>query len=257
MPRVKVLFGEQVQEAKPLQEGEVVVGRARECTLVIDNLGVSRRHCRFFKEGEAWMVEDLGSQNGTFLNGERLPAKKALKQGDRIGIGKHNLVYEETWEGMGEEGPELPGGRKSKAFLGDVEHTMAVETYRTKKFQTSAMAPAAGAGAPAAPAAPAARRCYLWEAKTGKAFDLVKPETVLGKRRNADVPLKGFFVAPWHATIRRQGDDYYINHLAGWSSVKVNGRKIRDARLENRDLVEIGRNELQFILSEPGERPIA
>lgn len=256
MPRLRVLFGEQVQDTHVMQGDEAAVGRARECQVVIDNLGVSRRHCRILKNGEAYVLEDLGSQNGTFVNGERV-AKKDLKHGDRIGIGKHVVLFEETWEGMEQASPELPGGlKKPKGFMGDVEHTMAVETFRTKKFQAAAGTPASAAAGPGAPApAPEGRRCYLWDSKTGKTFDLVKPETSLGKGRAADVALRGLFIAPLHATIRKASDGYYINHLAGWRGVRVNGRKIRDARLENRDLVEIGSYELQFIVHEAGEKP--
>lgn len=67
-------------------KGVYIVGRAPECDRVIDNFKVSRRHCKLFKEGSTWFVEDLGSSNGTFVNGKRI-TREALKPGDIITVG--------------------------------------------------------------------------------------------------------------------------------------------------------------------------
>ena len=58
----------------------VVVGRAAEVDLVLSHPEVSRRHCRILFEGETWFVEDLGSQRGTAVNGNRISGRTALKR---------------------------------------------------------------------------------------------------------------------------------------------------------------------------------
>jgi FHA domain len=71
-----------------------VVGRDPDCDRRVDNDTVSRRHCTFtFREGRAW-VEDLGSLNGTFINGIRLRGARPLCAEDQLDIGSlHLRVY--------------------------------------------------------------------------------------------------------------------------------------------------------------------
>jgi diguanylate cyclase (GGDEF)-like protein len=68
-----------------LQGGELVIGRVRGVDVFIPDAGVSRRHARVFFEAERYVVEDLGSANGTFVHGERV-ARKVLDDGDIIQI---------------------------------------------------------------------------------------------------------------------------------------------------------------------------
>src|SRR5262245_24767524 len=70
-------------------DDDVSVGR-RDTTIVIDHKSVSRRHCVFSKEGESIKVRDLGSRNGTIVNGERVE-ESVLNHGDRITVGNTNF----------------------------------------------------------------------------------------------------------------------------------------------------------------------
>jgi pSer/pThr/pTyr-binding forkhead associated (FHA) protein len=67
---------------------ELTIGRAEKCTLVLDDAYVSQMHARIFPKGEVFVVEDLGSTNGTYLNRQRLSAPAELQRGDRVKIGK-------------------------------------------------------------------------------------------------------------------------------------------------------------------------
>jgi DNA-binding response OmpR family regulator len=74
--------------------GEVItVGRAIENDIVITSKRVSRGHARLRREGWRVILEDLGSTNGTFLNGERLSAPVDLRDGDQLGFGDVVLVF--------------------------------------------------------------------------------------------------------------------------------------------------------------------
>jgi len=64
--------------------GDVIVGRSKQADLRIEEGYVSRRHARLWLEAGRLMVEDLGSANGTFLNGERLEQRQPLLPGDRV-----------------------------------------------------------------------------------------------------------------------------------------------------------------------------
>jgi len=70
-----------------LVEGENLIGRGQDATVHIDNPEVSRRHARLIVAGDTVTLEDLGSKNGTHLNGQRLSAPVRLADGDEIWIG--------------------------------------------------------------------------------------------------------------------------------------------------------------------------
>ena len=72
-----------------------LVGRSRECDVVIDDENVSRRHAEVRPSGGAWIVRDLGSTNGVKVNGQRITGAQSLRPGDRIEIGLSTLTYEE------------------------------------------------------------------------------------------------------------------------------------------------------------------
>jgi two-component system, cell cycle response regulator len=64
-------------------ENEIVIGRGRDVEMHYDDKGLSRRHARVFREGDRFFVEDLGSSNGTYVDGERI-TREELKDGTRI-----------------------------------------------------------------------------------------------------------------------------------------------------------------------------
>ena len=64
------------------------IGRSPTCTLVLEDDYASGRHARVFPEDGGWWVEDLGSTNGTFVNGERISAPVELTQGMQVRIGQ-------------------------------------------------------------------------------------------------------------------------------------------------------------------------
>ncbi len=87
------LSGPEIARPVLLDRGDVVVGRTRDCGLMIHGAGVSRRHFVVRCDGERTVVEDLGSMNGTLLNEQRLGPRetRTLRSGDRIGVG--NLAF--------------------------------------------------------------------------------------------------------------------------------------------------------------------
>ncbi len=66
---------------------ECLLGRRLDCHIHINDQRVSRRHARIRREGEAWQLEDLGSCNGTYINGRRIQGAARLRHGDEVEIG--------------------------------------------------------------------------------------------------------------------------------------------------------------------------
>ena len=76
----------------PITSRSVIVGRSRECDLRITDGNASRRHAEIVQEGATYFVLDLGSTNGTDVNGRRITREK-LADGDRITIGGTDLIF--------------------------------------------------------------------------------------------------------------------------------------------------------------------
>ena len=67
--------------------GALEIGRGSSCSVVIPNKFVSTNHARIFPQQDQWVLDDLGSTNGTFLNGAPVSSPQSLKAGDHIQIG--------------------------------------------------------------------------------------------------------------------------------------------------------------------------
>ena len=74
--------------------GGAVLGRSRECDVVLDDPNVSRRHAEVRPSGGSWIVRDLGSTNGVKVNGRRIQGPQSLKRGDVIELGTARVTFE-------------------------------------------------------------------------------------------------------------------------------------------------------------------
>ncbi len=74
-------------------EDGCVFGRARDCAVPFADGAVSKWHARLSFDGSVAIVEDLGSTNGTFVNGQRIETPTHLRRGDRIGLGTNQIVF--------------------------------------------------------------------------------------------------------------------------------------------------------------------
>ncbi len=80
--------------AHPLNEGENVLGRHPACTIQLDSNTVSRRHAQVIKQDHNYFIEDLGSGNGTFVNGKQITGRSPLHHDDRIKLGPILLRFQ-------------------------------------------------------------------------------------------------------------------------------------------------------------------
>ncbi len=79
--------------AHPVQGG-LVIGRAPDCDLVLEDEFVSNYHAKVYLLGGRFYVEDLGSTNGTFVNGRRISTPLELRGGDVIQVGRTSLEFQ-------------------------------------------------------------------------------------------------------------------------------------------------------------------
>lgn len=75
-----------------LDRAETTVGRHPDCEIFLHDVTVSRRHSEFRREEGSFILRDLGSLNGTYVNGERVD-EKDLDSGDEVQVGRFKLLY--------------------------------------------------------------------------------------------------------------------------------------------------------------------
>lgn len=89
--RVAIVDGPKKGTSVALSSLPVTIGRAQDSTIVIDDDYASNNHARLVPNGTTWMLEDLGSTNGTLLGNSKVSAAVAVKVGDRITVGRSVL----------------------------------------------------------------------------------------------------------------------------------------------------------------------
>ncbi|MGE5185501.1 MAG: SpoIIE family protein phosphatase [Acidobacteriota bacterium] len=94
MPSLVFLAGPIAGRRFKLGEGEYVIGRRSDCQIFVPDMRVSRQHARLWKDGEGWTLEDLGSNNGTYINGVRLQSATQLRHDDEIMIANNRIRVE-------------------------------------------------------------------------------------------------------------------------------------------------------------------
>jgi pSer/pThr/pTyr-binding forkhead associated (FHA) protein/thioredoxin reductase/ferredoxin len=86
-----VIAGANKGERIPLGNEQIIVGTRADCTVVLSDILASPLHCAISRNGDELVATDLGSESGTFINGERIARGTALKPGDLIAVGIHVL----------------------------------------------------------------------------------------------------------------------------------------------------------------------
>jgi hypothetical protein len=71
-----------------------VIGRSRDCEIVLEDAGISRHHAELRPHGDGWTIEDLGSTNGVRINGRDVRGARQLEPGDRLELGSTEIVFE-------------------------------------------------------------------------------------------------------------------------------------------------------------------
>jgi pSer/pThr/pTyr-binding forkhead associated (FHA) protein len=104
-----IVVGRSTSQIVKLASGTTVVGRNQDCQLRIGSSQVSRRHCQFVQQNGGLTLTDLGSSNGTLVNGERLTDSRTLGHGDEVEVGNVKFRVEKL-----EETALLPGSSPPK-----------------------------------------------------------------------------------------------------------------------------------------------
>ncbi len=103
-------WGARGQDLISLDDGCLSVGKSSQADVVIADPSVSRFHAAVERVGAAWSIRDLGSTNGTLINGKRLLGERVLRDGDEVVLGRTRLIFRDTaaWREPSTEGLVAP-----------------------------------------------------------------------------------------------------------------------------------------------------
>ena len=142
-PRIAAITGKLEDTVISMNDGPVVIGRQAGATLKIGNASVSRRHAVIEKEGDRFVIADLGSRNGTFVN-DMPVRRRELQHGDRVRIGESQFffLYEDTDEPQRTseirfDDSEVVSGATVRMTYGDVMGLMARDLSVLMKVSTT------------------------------------------------------------------------------------------------------------------------
>ena len=234
VPELLLFLGEKQLGTFALTKPELTIGRNPGNDILIDNVGVSRRHAVIRISGDLVVVEDLGSANGTFVNGQKI-TKHELQDGDEILVLKHRLLFRVP--------KEAPPAAKAEVTADAGQKTMFIDPAMI------AQAAAGKAAAKPEAAGPKLRpRLILPDLKKSLTLE-GEEEIALGSGPECKIQLSGMFVAKLHARIVPEKEGHFkIIHVAGLAGTRVNGEKISEHVLKHGDEIEIGKQKLLFRL---------
>ncbi len=246
MPILTLKFKNQAIKEYRLEYGSnMTVGRRSTNDIVIENLAVSGLHAKIDSMDGGFLLTDLQSKNGTFVN-EKLVTSHWLKEGETIMIGKHTVVFSYAENELRPQ--EADGGM-------DETMVMDTNTYRDMVAKSSpgkaAPKPKTPSGAPPKPpAAPRSGDIGVLTYLAGGAGDieLTNKLTKLGKNKANDIVISGLMVGQTAAAISNRPNGYHIGYVGGMAKPKVNGEAVKESvLLKEFDVIEIGSTKFQFM----------
>lgn len=227
MAFLQVYFNGELKFTAPLQRAATRIGRATDNDVVIDNGGVSGHHAIIEREGDAFYISDNNSTNGIFVNGHRV-SRESLRYGDEITIFKHKLKLIAVDLSMDDYEAATPG----QSAINDSQ-TVEVNTAQLQAIlqQQHAQAP------------------YLLPTggdRQGHRWVLSKPRFDIGKSRDCDLRVGGWFAPKLSAKITRQSDGHYLIPER-WGKVHLNGAQLTEQiKLQHLDKIKIRDTALTF-----------
>jgi pSer/pThr/pTyr-binding forkhead associated (FHA) protein len=245
MAKLYLKFDQSVLKEMPLTQAATTIGRLPDNTLQIDNLAVSGHHAKIYWSEGHYVVEDLGSLNGTYVNNKKV-GQATLIHGDQVLIGKHVVEFKN--EGSMALGASLP---KAGPAAPKLDATVVLDTRRAQGMISHNGAPANAARSVTGDPVPPKERIALLNVLEGKTdqtkYVLTGKMTMIGKSSMATVKLKGFFAPVSAALISRRENKYFIAPSERKIKLKVNGEDSPNQReLNPGDVIEVGKLKAVF-----------
>ncbi|MHC5080231.1 MAG: FHA domain-containing protein [Planctomycetota bacterium] len=232
MIKITLKFSGNLVDTYRFDKEMITIGRDPTCDVVLDNLGVSRQHAQIANHGGIFILQDLQSNNGTFIHGKRVKSHN-LNNGDEFSIGKFNLEVD-----LGSIQKPMVKTEPKQASV-NPELTLAVDAKEMEMMQRERASKL---------------KAYIsYVAPSGKKMNqpIVKTTTFFGKAMSCDFSCHGIFIYPKHALIVRDNNGFRLVNLAPHRVTRLNGKLVDDERMQNGDKFRIGRTIFEFFVGVP------
>lgn len=227
MPKLTLVVERRAVKVYDLNRPIIQIGREMWLDVVIDNVAVSRHQVEIRLQDMQWVVKDLDSGNGTFLNGRRLTGTEPLTRGDEISFGKFSLFFDHVPAGL------APQPAASAAPYAEPGRTLVMRPEEVAKLRQSIVEQ---------------RRAHLrWQGGGGEGtFPLTEGSIVVGRSDLCDLRV-ACRVPKHHLVIGRDGSHFEARNLSRWYRMWVNGEPRTRAVLRDGDQIAIGGLRLTFM----------
>ena len=215
----------------------VTIGRLPDNTIVIDNAAVSGHHACATLEGDRFILEDLDSTNGTFVN-DRRATRHTLRDGDVVKIGSHSLEFD------AEHGRHVDAQEAVERIVSNPGDTVFLDADKHQALLAMLQDPTINEAKP-----PESNRVGVLRVKAGRAdateYHLQAHTCSIGKAETSLVRLKGWFAPAAAVVITRSGERYTATHMK--SRTWINGEPLSGRRdLKEGDVLRVGGLTLEF-----------
>jgi len=234
MPILTLKFKDSNIGEYDIKEGQsLTIGRLDKNDIVIENLAVSGRHAKIDGMDDGYLITDLKSKNGSFVNDLKITSHW-LENNDAITIGKHILIF------------AYKEGEKhfESAASGTMDQTMVMDTAAQKDLLAKSVPDLDTAMKKKEPIG------ILSFLSGGEGeMELTKKLIKIGKDSNSDIEVSGMMVGKTAATISKRPQGYHLSYVEGMSKPKVNNETVKESvLLKEFDIIEIGSVKMEFIL---------
>lgn len=221
-PNAKLVIGgpQGAERTVSLAETDITIGRAATNDVVLSDAKASRAHAQLVYSDAQWTVADLGSANGTLLNGQPVLDRMPLQPGDVIIVGDSTLHFDLAL--TANLGPLIIDSPADlEATLADA--TVPVQLNDTRIARLAIQTPNG-----------------TWE------LPLQQEALLIGRQSDCDVVLSLERVSRHHARIERRGDEFWLRDLDSTNGTWLAGQRIGQHPLQNGDTIRIGDAQLVF-----------
>jgi pSer/pThr/pTyr-binding forkhead associated (FHA) protein len=235
MPILTLLFKENTIAVYRVAKGKsVTIGRKEDNDIQIENLAVSGHHAKIDSVGDGYLLTDLKSKNGSFVNNE-LVSSHWLQQGDSVTIGKHTLTF--SYDDY-EKKPDESEGKMDQTMV------MDTDTYRKMVGKTDKELAEAREKAKVAVGVLSYLAGGVGEVK------LTNRITKIGKSPSSEIVVKGIMMGSTAVVISRKPKGYSLSYVDGMTKPKVNGMVVKESvDLKEFDIIELGSAKFQFVIN--------
>ncbi|KYF52612.1 hypothetical protein BE08_37015, partial [Sorangium cellulosum] len=204
------------QTGLPLAHDEYALGRGESNSIRLTDRNVSRRHATLAKNGQGWVIRDLDSYNGTYVNGARVTGEQHLRHGDLVQLGDYRIEIVDEALSSAVTSPTPPPGSRSTAH-------MPLHTRPNRLVMVVGPTP-------------------------GAEFPLDGERFTVGRSEDATISINHSSVSRLHAELISLGNGRYeVVDKQSANGVRINGVELKRGLLEAGDALELGDVRLRFV----------